>query len=534
MRHGAPVGRDRHGSLPSSKGFRFRGCSRPRHGRPRHSFARRTAAPGRAVVKPFRPGRRAFALPLALAAVLLIRLLSLGAYPLTDTSEARFGEIVRKMVVLQDWVTPWYHSGVPYWGKPPLAFWLSALSTQLFGMNEFALRLPSFLLGLGMLALIAVLARREEGAATAWNAALVLASSLLFFIVSGAMLTDAALAFSLTLAMVAFWRGVAAPGRDAAYWRYLLFLALGLGLLAKGPVALVLSGAPVALWALFSRRVFSSLRALPWAGGLALTLALAAPWYALAEQHTPGFLQYFLVGENFRRFTDPHWAGILYGNLHNEPHGFVWLLLLGATLPWSLLWLVLVVPALRRGIGNAWAGARDFFRTSSWRLYLLCFALVPPLFFTFASSVLPTYLLPPMPALALLLASWWQQRRPQASPRGLVAAALALPLLCALGLPLFNARLAADRSQQQLLAQLPPRAAVVYFPRRPFSAEFYSQGRAREAKTAAQLQAAVATQPAAYVVTYAASQVPDLLRSRYRAVAASGHQRRAVLWAPAR
>ena len=65
---------------------------------------------------------------LALGAILIIRLFSLGAYPLTDTTEARYGEIVRKMVELGDWITLWFDYGVPFWGKPPLAFWLSAIS----------------------------------------------------------------------------------------------------------------------------------------------------------------------------------------------------------------------------------------------------------------------------------------------------------------------------------------------------------------------------------------------------------------------
>lgn len=255
---------------------------------------------------------------LALAALLIIRLFSLGAYPLTDTSEARYGEMVRKMLELDDWVTLWFDYGAPFWGKPPLAFWLSAISAKVLGLSEFALRLPSFLLGLGMLGLVGGLARRR-GDDYALIATLVLGSSSLFFVASGAVLTDTALAFSVTLSMVAFWRGVADPKPGAAVWRYLLFAALGLGLLSKGPVAVILSTAPILAWAVLNGRLWTSIRALPWMSGLGLMLLIAVPWYLLAEQRTPGFLDYFLVGENFRRFTDPTWSGDLYGGVHTRP-----------------------------------------------------------------------------------------------------------------------------------------------------------------------------------------------------------------------
>ena len=91
------------------------------------------------------------------------RLLTLGAYPLHDTSEARYAEISRKMVELGDWITPWFDWNVPFWGKQPLAFWLSAGSMKLLGAGEFAARLPSFVLGLAMLGLVFGLMRRQRG-----------------------------------------------------------------------------------------------------------------------------------------------------------------------------------------------------------------------------------------------------------------------------------------------------------------------------------------------------------------------------------
>ena len=84
----------------------------------------------------------------------LVRLLTLGSYPLMDTTEARYAEISRVMVERNDWITPWNDATTPFWGKPPLAFWVTALSLRLFGINEFAARLPHWFMGLAIAWLI--------------------------------------------------------------------------------------------------------------------------------------------------------------------------------------------------------------------------------------------------------------------------------------------------------------------------------------------------------------------------------------------
>ena len=464
---------------------------------------------------------------LALAAILIIRLFSLGAYPLTDTTEARYGEIVRKMVELGDWVTLWFDYGTPFWGKPPLAFWLSAISAKVLGLSEFALRLPSFLLGLGMLGLVGGIARRPSGDNLALIAILVLASSSLFFVASGAVLTDTTLAFSVTLSMVAFWRGVVDPQLGAVGWRYLLFAALGLGLLSKGPVALILSSAPIFAWAVLRGRLWQSLHALPWAGGLALMLLIALPWYLLAEQRTPGFLDYFLAGENFRRFTDPAWSGDRYGSVHTRPWGYIWLLWLLATAPWSIKLPFIAVKCWRQRHTTAPPESPG---DSGWRTYLLCFALAPGLFFTFAGSVLWTYVLPGLPALALLIADRSFAQCSILELRRLAGIAVVLPLLFALALP----QLGADKSQRALLAHAPPEVEMIYFPTRPFSAQFYSAGRARRAANLRELRAAIASAPDRYLSTPANVSLPSWVADRYRLVARAGQRREWLLWAPKR
>jgi len=207
----------------------------------------------------------------------LLRFFSLGLYPLADTTEARYGEIARLMAVSGDWITPQISAGVPFWGKPPLSAWLAAAAMKLFGINEFAARLPSFLLSLLVMALVWSLAARQHGRTSALAAAVVLASSALFFVSSGAVMTDPALLFGTTLCMVAFRQALMLQGRQGRAWGYAFFAGLAVGLLAKGPVALILTGLPLAVWLLHQRRWRETWQRLPWLSGLALTAALSVP-----------------------------------------------------------------------------------------------------------------------------------------------------------------------------------------------------------------------------------------------------------------
>ncbi|MET0517199.1 MAG: glycosyltransferase family 39 protein [Burkholderiaceae bacterium] len=443
-------------------------------------------------VDPKNAGRALIAL---LALLLLARLAAMAWLPLMDTTEARYGEIARKMAELGNWVTPFHDVGVPFWGKPPLSFWLTAASFRLFGVSEFAARLPHLLCGLGMLALVGLFARRRFGAREALLSVALLAGAALFFVSSGAVMTDAALVLCTTLAMVAFW--LALHGESAAARRlhgWLFFVALGLGLLAKGPLVWVLVGLPLLPWLLWTRRWGEVWRGLPWLGGLLLMLAIAAPWYVLAEARTPGFLNYFLLGEHWHRFVTPGWKGDLYGRAHSYPIGTIWIFALSALLPWTLL---LPLAGWRRGSGSGGGGelapasAAATLAQRQQRGYLLLWALMPLLFFSAARNIIWPYVLPAMPAAALLAADWLARRNARAERW--VAAGLAFTLLVSVGGAiegLRSGRIEAATAKPVVRlyqAQHPVGQPLIYLEQRPFSANFYSLGQARLLKDAAEL-----------------------------------------------
>ena len=137
----------------------------------------------------------------------VVRLLLLGLSPLMDTTEARYGEISRLMVELNDWVTPWFTYDMPFWGKPPLAFWISALSFKVFGINEFAARFPHWLAGMVVLWILWGM-RPRSGPTGATYAIALLLGSVMFFVASGMVMMDMALVIGTTLAMRGFWNGL--------------------------------------------------------------------------------------------------------------------------------------------------------------------------------------------------------------------------------------------------------------------------------------------------------------------------------------
>ncbi|HEY6280380.1 MAG TPA: glycosyltransferase family 39 protein [Burkholderiales bacterium] len=422
---------------------------------------------------------------LALLFTVLARLLTLGAYPLFDTTEARYAEIARKMVETGNWVTPQISYGVPFWGKPPLSTWLAAGSINFFGVNEIAARLPSFMLAFLIGWLIYYLALKQRGCNYALMGVLVLATTALFFIMAGQVMPDQALALGTTLSMVAFWRALAETGPTGRTWGYLFFAGLGVGILAKGLVAIVLILLPIGTWIFLYKKWRTPFNRLPWILGTLLMLAIALPWYLLAEMRTPGFLEYFIVGEHWGRFTQSGWHGDLYGSAHVHPYGMIWLYWVAAAFPWSLIFIVLLVKRILPFEQPYIAIVKD-----EWLTYLLLWAVMPLIFFTFTANILLTYVLPSLPAFALLMTEALQRTTRRGTTANtaldsvrLTIICIATPLIAILILIFVVPNAAPYKSQKDLVARYKilrsdSSSRLIYLVHRPYSAEFYSQGKA--------------------------------------------------------
>ncbi len=437
--------------------------------------------------------------------IVAVRLVTLAAYPLTDPTEARYGEIARKMLETGQWLMPQFEYGVPFWGKPPLSTWLSAAAMAIFGVNEFAARLPSLLLTMGCGALVWWLgALRADRDAALWSLA-VFATTGLIFVAAGAVMTDPALTFGTTMAMAGFWAAVNGPASRQRNAGYAFFVGLAIGLLGKGPIAVILTFAPIGAWTLWTRQWRAVWDRVPWVLGSLLLAALVLPWYWAAERATPGFLEYFLVGEHWKRFTQPGWTGDLYGAAHARPRGMIWLFWLGVALPWSLVavgWLVRAA-ATRRGDLRT-------LRDDPWRAYFLLWAVTPMLFFTVSGNVLPTYVLPGLPALALLVADVWRPPETdaiavRATVRHVLVTGVVICVAFVVAIGVFRGRMENELSHKALARTVAAQRSssdqrLVYMTQQPVSALFYSQGAATKVADAAALAPYLADPPADFYV----------------------------------
>jgi 4-amino-4-deoxy-L-arabinose transferase-like glycosyltransferase len=302
----------------------------------------------------------------------------LGGVGFIGPDEPRYASIAREMYRSGDYVTPRL-LGSPWFEKPVLLYWGSALGYALFGEGEFGARFPSALgATLSVFAMYYVTLRLWSRKAAIW-AALILASSIGFFAFAHAATTDMLLTTTLTLAMAAFLIGYNETGSARRWWFYAFYFCLGLGVLAKGPVALLLPALSLGAYALL-RGQFNEWKA--WhPEGILISLAVAAPWYiAVTWANGYDFIEVFFINQNFARFTST-----VHG--HERPFYFYIPALLMLTFPWTFL----LIPAIRRGLDRSGQ-------------FLLLWAVVPLVFFSLSGSKLPGYILPSVPPLVMLSA----------------------------------------------------------------------------------------------------------------------------------
>jgi 4-amino-4-deoxy-L-arabinose transferase-like glycosyltransferase len=284
--------------------------------------------------------------------------------------------------------------------------------------------------------------------------------------------------------MTAFWKALHGEHRKLLTG-YLFFVGLAIGLLAKGPVPFVLTAIPIGAWVLAHNRWKETWRGLPWISGTLLMLAIALPWYLIAEQKTPGFLRYFIVGEHFERFLISGWKGDLYGSGHAEPRGSIWLFWLATLLPWTLL---LFLPFFKRTRAIIRGFKTD---KSHWSYYLLCWALAPLVFFTAATNIISTYVITGTPASCFLiievaLFATSGQDHPSVWYSRLFKGSLVTGFgvfLTAYLVFTFMPQRAPKRTQKDLvahktIAEGPVSLPLYYLSRKQYSIEFYTEGKA--------------------------------------------------------
>ena len=289
------------------------------------------------------------------------------------------------MLASRDFVTP-HLDGVHYFEKPPLYYWLNAAAIAAFPSPEVASRLTGACFGLAGVALAWLLGSAMGDKKTGLLAAIVLGTAPLYVALARAAIIDMTVTFFLSATLTCFWL---AQERDEErgsrpLW-YGAFLAAALATLAKGLIGIVIPGAVVFLFLLFTRR-WSVLRRVPWVSGTLLFLAVAAPWHVLAALRNPGFLWFYFIHEHVLRYATAE-------ALRQQPFWFFGAILLVGLLPWSGL-LPAAVALLRH--------SPERLRDRPGLVFLLCWAGFVFVFFSVSRSKLVPYILPALPPLAVL------------------------------------------------------------------------------------------------------------------------------------
>ena len=318
--------------------------------------------------------------------------------PLLEPQEPRYAEIPRQMLQEGSFIVPVLH-GEPYLDKPPLLYWLVMASYSLFGVSDQAARLVPGLAGVLTVLISYLWGRRVAGERAALCGALVLCLSPGFIYRERMLTFDSVLCLWVVAALAAAHTALAGPRLRRGWW-ILSAAACGLGILTKGPVALVLVAGPVLAFAFLDRR-----GARPgWRAGAAYLLAAGAvafPWYAAIAYREPQFVVSFFWTHNVVRFLQPF--------DHEEPFWYYapWLAL--GLLPWALL-----LPGLARFLSrrDSESAAR---RTPALGFFLLA-AGWTIFFFSASGCKRPVYLLPAMPALALALGCYLDVLLPAGLP----------------------------------------------------------------------------------------------------------------------
>lgn len=334
-------------------------------------------------------------LPLSLLAATLL-LWNLGGYGLWESTEARYAEVAARMVRSGDWLTPRLNF-VAHFEKPPLAYWASALGMSALGVNELGARLGLTLAALAILAVVYRWAAERGGSVSGLAAHLTLLSAPLFFALSRSLTTDLYLTLCVVVAADAARRGT--RPRGARRWRILAWGALGAGFLAKGHVVLLWTALPALAWTAWSGG-WSRLRRLLDPVGMLVALTVALPWFVLQIGRHPRLLGFWLGRQTADRVLAP-----FEGEL--EPW---WFLL--AALAWAAwMWIVPAGLELARRLPD--------------RPYETAWIVAPLIAFSLLPTKRANYLLPLLPALALVAGAWWGKAaglpRARGTARGLAA-----------------------------------------------------------------------------------------------------------------
>jgi len=314
----------------------------------------------------------------------------LAYFGLLGADEPRYAQIAREMLARYDWITPTL-GGKPWLEKPALYYWQAMVAYRMFGVSDWAARLPSAVDATMMVVTVYLFLRRFRPGFQL-DGALMTASASGVIGFARAASTDMPLAAMFTIAMLAWY---AWHETDGKYYLACSYVFLGLAVLAKGPVAPFFALVIVGIFAV-SKGDYRLVARTLWLPAIGLFVLTVLPWYIAVQLKNPEFFRVFILEHNLGRFgkdlyhhTQPFWYYVPVG-------------LLGLA-PWTMFISVATVESVRVW----WREKKELFESKDpLPVFLIIWLILPIAFFSLSSSKLPGYILPALPAGTLLLAEY--------------------------------------------------------------------------------------------------------------------------------
>ncbi|MBV6622254.1 MAG: glycosyltransferase family 39 protein [Rivularia sp. (in: Bacteria)] len=336
----------------------------------------------------------------------------LGSFSLIDETEPLFAEASRQMYVTGDWITP-YFNGETRFDKPALIYWCQAIAYMIFGVNEWAVRLPSAIAALGLIGLAFYTLYYHQAKMddlqgvyrpfrrwfTAGLGAAVIALNPEMIVWGRAGVSDMLLTGCMASALLCFFQGYSQPAESPvkARWYFAFYVLIGLAILTKGPVGIVLPGLIIFLFLIYLGNFWQVAKEAKVVRGMFVVAAVAIPWYVLVTlQNGWSFIDSFFGLHNVERFTD-------VVNGHSAPWYFYFAVVALGFAPYSV-YLPATMLRIKFWQRKSWISSE---RCQQLSLFAFCWFIGIFSFFTIAVTKLPSYVLPLMPAAGILIALLW-------------------------------------------------------------------------------------------------------------------------------
>ncbi|HEY0794375.1 MAG TPA: glycosyltransferase family 39 protein [Acidisarcina sp.] len=323
---------------------------------------------------------------------------------LVGADEPRYAQVAREMLARNDFITPILY-GQPWLEKPALYYWRAMFSFREFGVHDWSARLPSASFAFVLITLIYLHIRRFRPGGQL-DAALITVTCVGIIGFARGASTDMQLAAPFCIGMLGWYAWYETGSK---FWLFDLYFFVGAATLAKGPVAPFMAIVIIFIFVAL-RREWSLLRRSVWVPGIVLYLAMVLPWFIAVQHRNPEFLRVFFLEHNLKRF-----ATNLYQ--HKQPFWFYIPVTLLALMPWAALAVTAFTDGVRDSIAE-WSVRRARHRYighgragDAFPEFLVIWALLPIVFFSFSKSKLPGYILPSIPPLTILTGDYLRRVR---------------------------------------------------------------------------------------------------------------------------